>query len=590
MTLKVPPYKYYRACQAISLVLANSSFRVLFHCPKEVATQVSACPLVQIPKPENRPRAKFHPSIWGDQFITYTPEDEDTRACKEKQVEDLKEEVRRELMAAAGNPSQLLNFIDAVQRLGVAYHFEREIEESLQHIYDRFHDADDTDDDLYNIALQFRLLRQQGYNISCGIFNKFKDEKGSFKEDLISNIQGMLGLYEAAHLRVHGEDTLEEALAFTTTHLKATVESLGYPLAELVAHALKHPIRKGLERLEARWYISLYQDEASHDKTLLKLAKLDFNLVQSLHKEELSNLARWWKELDFATKLPFARDRFVEGYFWILGVYFEPQYSRARRILTKLFAMASIIDDIYDAYGTLEELLPFTEAIERWDIKSIDHLPEYMKLFYVILLDLYKEIDQELEKDGNQYRVYYAKEVLKSQVRAYFAEAKWSHEEYIPTIEEYMLVALVTSGSCILATWSFIGMGEIMTKEAFDWVISDPKIITASTVIFRLMDDITTHKFEQKRGHVASGIECYMKQYGVSEEQVYSEFHKQVENAWLDINQECLKPTAVPMPLLTRVVNLSRVMDVIYKEGDGYTHVGKVMKDNIGSVLIDPIV
>ncbi|CBI31269.3 unnamed protein product, partial [Vitis vinifera] len=515
-----------------------------------MSIQVSTCPLVQIPKPEHRPRAEFHPSIWGDQFIAYTPEDEDTRACKEKQR-------------------------------------DRRI---IQHIYDRFHDADDTDDNLYNIALQFRLLRQQGYNISCGIFNKFKDEKGSFKEDLISNIQGMLGLYEAAHLRVHGEDILEEALAFTTTHLKATVESLGYPLAEQVAHALKHPIRKGLERLEARWYISLYQDEASHDKTLLKLAKLDFNLVQSLHKEELSNLARWWKELDFATKLPFARDRFVEGYFWILGVYFEPQYSRARRILTKLFAMASIIDDIYDAYGTLEELQPFTEAIERWDISSIDHLPEYMKLFYVTLLDLYKEIDQELEKDGNQYRVYYAKEVLKSQVRSYFAEAKWSHEGYIPTIEEYMLVALVTAGSCILATWSFIGMGEIMTKEAFDWVISDPKIITASTVIFRLMDDITTHKFEQKRGQVASGIECYMKQYGVSEEQVYSEFHKQVENAWLDINQECLKPTAVPMPLLTRVVNLSRVMDVIYKEGDGYTHVGKVMKDNIGSVLIDPIV
>ena len=55
---------------------------------------------------------------------------------------------------------------------------------------------------------------------------------------------------------------------------------------------MKRPIRKGLERLEARWYISIYQDEASHDETLLKLAKFDFNLVQSLHKEELSNLSR----------------------------------------------------------------------------------------------------------------------------------------------------------------------------------------------------------------------------------------------------------------------------------------------------------
>ena len=76
---------------------------------------------------------------------------------------------------------------------------------------------------------------------------------------------------------------------------------------------------------------------------------------------------RWWKELDFATKLPFARDRLVEGSFWILGVYFEPQYVRARRILTKTISMTSIIDDIYDAYGTFEELELFTEAIERFD-------------------------------------------------------------------------------------------------------------------------------------------------------------------------------------------------------------------------------
>ena len=71
-------------------------------------------------------------------------------------------------MANAGNPSELLNFIDTVQRLGVAYHFEREIEESLQHVYDRFHDADDKDDDPYDAALRFRLQRQQGYNISSG--------------------------------------------------------------------------------------------------------------------------------------------------------------------------------------------------------------------------------------------------------------------------------------------------------------------------------------------------------------------------------------------------------------------------------------
>ena len=124
------------------------------------------------------------------------------------------------------------------------------------------------------------------------IFNRYTDEKGRFKESLINDACGLLGLYEAAHLRVWEEDILDEALAFTTTHLKSMVEHLEYPLAAQVSHALYRPIRKGLERLEARPFMSIYQDEASHSKALLKLAKLDFNLLQSLYKKELSNILR----------------------------------------------------------------------------------------------------------------------------------------------------------------------------------------------------------------------------------------------------------------------------------------------------------
>ena len=98
------------------------------------------------------------------------------------------------------------------------------------------------------------------YGIYVGMFNEFKDEKGNFKKALVSDVRGMLGLYEAVHLRVNGEDILDEALAFTTTHLRSMVEHLEYPLAEQVAHALKQPIRKGLERLEARRFMSIYQD------------------------------------------------------------------------------------------------------------------------------------------------------------------------------------------------------------------------------------------------------------------------------------------------------------------------------------------
>jgi hypothetical protein len=79
------------------------------------------------------------------------------------------------LLAPSENPSQKLNLIDSIQRLGMSYHFENEIQEILQQSYKTFHDLDNHENnhDLYTIALQFRLLRQQGYYISCGTFLEY---------------------------------------------------------------------------------------------------------------------------------------------------------------------------------------------------------------------------------------------------------------------------------------------------------------------------------------------------------------------------------------------------------------------------------
>ena len=70
------------------------------------------------------------------------------------------------LVAAADKPSQMLNLIDGLQRLGVSYHFTTEIEAALKHIYETCDHSHF--DDLYTVALFFRLLRQQGFPVSCG--------------------------------------------------------------------------------------------------------------------------------------------------------------------------------------------------------------------------------------------------------------------------------------------------------------------------------------------------------------------------------------------------------------------------------------
>ncbi|KAF5461047.1 hypothetical protein F2P56_020873 [Juglans regia] len=541
----------------------------------------------------NRPTANYRPSLWGDRFLSLANNSMETYGNLE-QVQKLKEEVQRMLMAPVDKPLQKLELIDAIQRLGVSYHFESEIDSVLQEIHKYYYYNEDEQEisghGLYTVALRFRLLRQQGYNIPSDVFNKFKDSKGNFRESLIDDVRGILCLYEASHMRVHGEDILDEALDFTTARLESMVTADSNPsVVAQVSRALQRPLRKCLPRLEARHYLSIYQESSSFNEVLLNFAKLDFNILQGQHQKELVHLSRWWKDLNIPIELSFARDRLVELYFWILGVYFEPQYALARRILTKIACMLSIIDDAFDSYGTFEELELFTDAVKRWDINCIDQLPQYMKLIYKALLDVYEEIEEEMSKEGRFYRVYYAKEEMKNQVQAYFVEAKWLNENYVPTFEEYMNNALVSCAYSTMTTLSFVGMGDIVTKEAFDWVFSHPRMVKAAEIINRLMDDIVSTEFEQQSGHVVTGIECYMKQHGVSKQEVHEEFQRQIVNAWKDMNEELLKPTQVPMPLLLRILNLARVMDLLYKNEDAYTHLGGVLTEGVTSLLVDPV-
>ncbi|KAK8977899.1 hypothetical protein V6N11_000226 [Hibiscus sabdariffa] len=519
---------------------------------------------------ENRHLADFDPDVWEDIFLS-SPVEMDIDAGTQLEYDELKEEVRRMLVTNMDKPSQKVHEIDAVQRLGMAYHFQKEIEDALQIIYHHLCNHAEFEDDLYTAAVRFRLLREHGFHVHCDTFNKFKDDKGKFKESLTSDVKGMLELYEAANFQLHGENILEEARSFTKFHLNLAQTKVDYPLSTQIADALNQPLRKSLPRLVARNYISICEGYGTQDQNLVKFAKLDFKIVQLLHKEV------------------YEIRRMVECYLWVVATYFEPHYSIARTFMTKVICLTSLLDDIYDAYGTNEELELFTKAINRWDINCIDQLPDYMKLCYTAIFNVYEEMEDLMSEQGKSYRMAYAIEAMKIQCQAYYAEFKWLHEDYIPTLEEYLSVALVTCGYKLLTIVSFVGMEDCITKETFIWASNDSKILRASTIICRLTDDVATHQFEQVRGHTPSVVECYMKQYGVPSQATYDELNKQIKHAWKDMNEGFLRPTAVPKSALDRILNLTKVLDLFYKDGDGYTIVGDSVKASINALLIDPI-
>ncbi|RWR76522.1 Beta-cubebene synthase [Cinnamomum micranthum f. kanehirae] len=178
---------------------------------------------------------------------------------------------------------------------------------------------------------------------------------------------------------------------------------------------------------------------------------------------------------------------------------------------------------------------------------------------------------------------------MKVLIQTYLEQAQWCNNGYVPTLEEHLKVSLPSCGYICVTVASFVGMGEEVTKEAFDWIKTHPKFLMDSSLIGRLVNDIQSNELEQKRTHVASTIESYMKEHGVSWPVASEKIREMVASAWKDMNKFCLKPTLFPLSLLTRVVNLTRFIEVIYLHGDGYTDSSSEIKEMIKSMFVDPI-
>ncbi|KAK1289397.1 (-)-germacrene D synthase [Acorus calamus] len=534
-----------------------------------------------------RKTAEFAPSYWGDFFISFTSKSD---PCTDERENKLKEEVKNMLLIShSDEPLQEMELINVIQRLGIGYLFEEQIDEALK----RIHGVDVIDDDsLHLFSLRFRLLRQAGYNVPSDGFNKFKDEDGKFKEGLINgDAKGLLSMYEAAYLGILGEAILDEATAFAREHLKSLVGQVSASLAKDIELALEKPMRRAMVRIRARQYISVYEMDEQRNDVLLELAKLDYNRLQQLHQRELRDLSVWWKEAGLTHQLSFTRDRIVECYFWALGTFYEPRYSRGRTMLTKVMMLTSLLDDIYDAYGTIEEVEPFNHVIQRWDLEALHELPDYMKVYIVALFNTFNDFEEELRAEGNAYRVEYLREAFKLQSKAYHHEFLWEHNKYVPKFHEHLQVSAVSCTYPLFYVCSLVGMGDMATKEAFDWVIKVPKIIWSSSLIARLVDDMYPHKIEQGNDHMPTSVQCYAIEHGLTEEEAVQKISEVlVEDEWKRMNEELLKhDQGIPLALYMPAFNLACVMAEAYKNGDGYNNPEGDMKDNVSMILVDRV-
>lgn len=527
----------------------------------------------------------YEPTAWDTRtFITHSlAVDQKPKEHTDGRITQLKEKVR-DIIRETTDTMEIVNLIDTIERLGIGYHFKKEIDDKLCHL----NEAEVDNWDLHHVATRFRILRQHQFNASPDIFLKFKDDQGNFDEKISKDPKGLLSLYNAGYLAVPGDEILDDAISFARGHLTSMVDGLRSPLKKQVLRALKVPLHKMLTRVEARYYIEEYGDEI-HNEILLELAKLDFNALQSLHLQEMKILHLWWKSLKIEENLTYARERLLECYMiWALGKYVEAEFTRARLMIAKYYALLTVVDDTFDVYGTYEECQLLNEAIQRWEENAVETLPMYMRNMFLHFIRTINSFEDELEPN-EKYRMPYIVKWVKMMINGYMQEVEVRFAEHPPSFEERLKVGFDGHTGCLVTGFPFLGApGDIITKDAFEWLATFPAVAVDCMKIIRFIDDFTTYERESKSGQGPTSFACYMIEHKLTKEETTAKFKSFCEEAWKRVNRACLQPTDGPVPVLERLFNLLRQMETFYVYFDDACNKSSNIKEISTLLLVEP--
>ncbi|PIN22183.1 Alpha-farnesene synthase [Handroanthus impetiginosus] len=528
---------------------------------------------------QNLPRrtANYTPNMWSyDRLQSLTSIYLETKYKRE--VEELKEQIWT-IFSVVDNPVYKLEFIDRIEKLALSHYFAEEIREAMDDIIackkmSMISSNMNEDEYLYSTALYFRILRQYGHYVSQDEVLRVMNGDKFITRDA----KAMLEISEASYLATEDECLFDRTKAF------AAAKNFSCLNPDYYLYSDKCPLHWSVTWFNVKTHV-----RSQSNTKLLRLAKLSFNTVQAQHQKELKEILRWWRNLGLSEVLTFTRDRVVESFLWAVGVAYEPQYANLRKWLAKAIMLVLIIDDIYDIYGSEYEVEQLTIAVERWDPRGIQQLPEAIKRCFWTLYDTANDIDLEIQKEKGWNSVLpHLKKAWTDFCKALLVEAKWYHSGHTPFLQEYLDNGWISSSGPVLSLHVLFGVGEDIT-QTISVFNNSTEIIRQSSLIIRLCNDLGTSQAEVERGDVASSILCYMREANVVEGKA-REYMKNLElHSWRKINGLYMASLTWEKPMLRYVINTARVANFIYQNGDGFGVQNQETRDQVLSCLVEPL-
>jgi hypothetical protein len=123
--------------------------------------------------------------------------------------------------------------------------------------------------------------------------------------------------------------------------------------------------------------------------------------------------------------------------------------------------------------------------------------------------------------------------------------------------------------------------------DSKDMVLMYPKLVELCSRIFRFCNDSATHEAESERGEGPSSISCRMAEMGgTSEEEARGAVADAVGETWKEVNREvAFRSTGAADRVY---VNLARIVQCIYHDGDSITSPSDSRKRLVKDLLFTP--
>ncbi|KAJ4878154.1 Terpenoid synthase 28 [Raphanus sativus] len=218
----------------------------------------------------------------------------------------------------------------------------------------------------------------------------------------------------------------------------------------------------------------------------------------------------------------------------------------------------------------------------------MDGVPDYLKSLVKFIFGTFQEFEREVGSElGGRYSVEATIEYFKEYIRSNLQLAKWACADHLPSFEEYLYVGGLEVAVDLTVACILMAMENICKEEAFEWLKSRDKLLRATSTKARVPNDMFGYKDDMSRGYLTGSVNCYKKQYGVTEEEAFIKLRQLIAELDKMMNEDILKPINVPREVLKVVIDTLRALNVGYDKDDGFTHHETHLKNHITSIYVD---